>query len=73
MWKKRSKERLKSGMEKFWYCVVGGTNLMSREQKTFPEAKEEAEKLAREYKGHRVWVLETLAVCKLDDQPVKWE
>lgn len=61
-------------MEKFWQCVVGGTNYFGRQYKTLEEAKAEAEELARLecFKGKRIYVLEAVSRCQLE-QPVKWE
>ncbi len=61
-------------MEKFWMCVIGGTNYFGKQHKTLEEASAEAENLTRReyFKGHRVYVLEAVGYCELADTPIKW-
>ena len=60
-------------MRKFWQCAVGGTNFFGKQFDNLPDARADAEKLARMecFKGHKIWVLEAVDCCELE-QPVKW-
>lgn len=59
-------------MKKFWMLLVDGTETCRKRHYALVEARQEAERLARQ-EGRTVALLEMVEYCEIAPSPVEWE